>query len=45
MNAKIEVEKKDTRTANIVFAVVLGVIALSVSVLPFFYLKGAVLAG
>jgi len=43
MNENIEIEKKDMSKINIWFAVVLGVIALVVGVMPFFYLKNAVL--
>jgi len=43
MNENIEIEKKDMSKINIWFAVVLGVIALAVGVMPFFYLKNAVL--
>lgn len=39
------VEKKDMRMANIGLAIALAVIALTVSILPFFYLKGAIVTG
>jgi len=43
MNENIEIEKKDMSKINIWFAVVLGGIALTVGVMPFFYLNNAVL--
>lgn len=38
-----ETEKKDMSRANLVLAVVLGLIAFSVAMMPFFYLRDQVL--
>ena len=43
MSENDKIEKKDTSKANILFAVVLGLIALSVGLMPFFYLSSATL--
>lgn len=45
MNENNEIEKKDTSRANIIIAVVLGLIALTVSLMPFFYINNAVVTG
>ncbi|VAW70636.1 hypothetical protein MNBD_GAMMA09-3620 [hydrothermal vent metagenome] len=44
-NETNQLEKKDMSKANIWFAVVLGVIAFSVALIPFFYLNNAVVNG
>ncbi len=44
-NQVAQIEKKDMSKANIWFAVVLGLIAFSVALLPFFYLTNAVVTG
>jgi len=43
MNENNEIEKKDMTKANIMLAVVFGLIALSIATMPFFYIKNAVL--
>ena len=43
MNETNEIEKKDMTKANILIAVVLGLIAISIATMPFFYIKNAVL--
>lgn len=43
MNDVSEIEKKDMSKANLWSAIVLGVIAFSVALLPFFYLTNAVI--
>ena len=43
MNENIDVEQKDVAKKNIIFAVVLGLIAFSVAIMPFFYLTNAVI--
>ena len=45
MNENKDIEKKDMTKANITIAVVLGLIALTVATLPFFYLNNAVVTG
>lgn len=45
MNENNDIEKKDMRKANIIIAVVLGLIALTVATMPFFYLNNAVVSG
>jgi len=45
MNENNELGKKDTTKANIIVAVVLGLIALTVALMPFFYLNKAVVTG
>jgi len=42
MNESNDLEKKDMSKANIWIAVILGVIALIVAVMPFLYIKNAV---
>jgi len=42
MNENTEDEQKDVAKKNIKFAVILGVIAFSVALMPFFYLTNAV---
>ncbi len=43
MNENTEAEQKDIAKKNILFAVVFGVIAFSVALMPFFYLTNAVI--
>ncbi len=43
MNESNELEKKDMSKANVWIAVILGLVALTVAVLPFLYIKNAVI--
>jgi len=43
MNENNEIEEKNISKANIWFAVVLGLIALSVGIMPFFYMNNIAL--
>ncbi len=45
MNKEQHTEKKDMSKANIMLAVILGLIAFSVAVMPFFYLNKTVVTG
>lgn len=45
MNENNEIKKKDMTKANILVAVTLGLIALTVAIMPFFYLNNAVVSG
>lgn len=41
MNDETDIEKKDMSKSNILFAVILGLVALTVGIMPFFYLNSA----
>jgi len=43
MNENNEVETKDNSRNNILFAIILGLIALAVGIMPFFYLNNTTL--
>ncbi len=45
MNNNDESEQKDMSKRNIWFAVILGLIAFTVALMPFFYLTNAVVSG
>lgn len=45
MNENNDTEKKDMSKANLWVAVILGLIALTVALMPFFYLNNAVVNG
>ena len=42
-NTETQTEKKDMRKANIMIALILGLIAFSVAIMPFFYLRDQVM--
>lgn len=42
-NTETQIEKKDMRKANIMIALILGLIAFSVAIMPFFYLRDQVM--
>jgi len=45
MNEQNEIQQKDVGKRNILLAVIFGIIAFSVALMPFFYLTNAVVNG